>query len=785
MATEDLVQADLALGAHAPAIATLEGLVGRFPLRERLWGLLMVALYRNGRQGDALRTFAKARAVLMEELGVDPGPELARLECDILAHAPTLEWRRAPAEGGPPAPAVVITPERPFGRRLTAVRGPDGRPGPPRRRPWTKRPPGAAAWCCWRANRASARRAWPRSSWPGRRPPGRRWPGAGATKARGRLRSGPGSRCCGLSSPRPTSRRSPRADWRRSLAPLVPEAVTGLGASDALPPLDAESARFRLYEAVMSALTSGLRRPPARRDPRRPPLGRRRLPRACASSSPPASTAPGCCWWAPTVRPSCRPTTLWCRPSARSPVSRSWNASRSAASRWRRSADSSPGGGRSTPSEELVAGLHARTEGNPFFLIELVRLLASEGTLGRADAVAAAQVPAGVRDVLRRRLGRLPEATNALLRVAAVVGRTFDLGVLSAATEYDEDRTLEAVEAALLAGVVVEDPAVGRPLPVRPHPRPPGPVRRAERHAPGPAARPGGCRPRRASRGTKPASRRWPSTSTGRRPPSGPRRRWPTPWKPPPRAQARLAYEAVEAHLGRALELVEGMPAGAERDHLELQVQNRLALSLMMNGGLVSPAAARACDRAAELAVRLGDTRELLSSMAGLSKAAIVRAEWQVVSSLGGRMLALGEASGDPLGRAAGLFTLGNAELFMGDLCDSRRHIEEAIAIARPLWEQSPERGLSVGEPTGVRAGRRGPGPGPVRRRGVGCGRPARGRRPGRRPPATRSGRSACSSAPPSDTPGAVAWARLGPRPSAASPSARPPASGRRWPWRS
>ena len=102
LATEDLVQADLALGAHAPAIATLEGLVGRFPLRERLWGLLMVALYRDGRQGEALRTFARARAVLTEELGVDPGPELARLESDILAHAPTLEWRRRRTRTGRP-----------------------------------------------------------------------------------------------------------------------------------------------------------------------------------------------------------------------------------------------------------------------------------------------------------------------------------------------------------------------------------------------------------------------------------------------------------------------------------------------------------------------------------------------------------------------------------------------------------------------------------------------------------------------------------------------------------
>ncbi len=134
LATEDLVQADLAVGAHAPAIATLEGLVGRFPLRERLWGLLMVALYRDGRQGEALRAFARARAVLTEELGVDPGPELARLEADILAHAPTLEWRRQPDEDGTPT-YPVVSPRPSVDRGVAAARGPDIRPRPPPRGP--------------------------------------------------------------------------------------------------------------------------------------------------------------------------------------------------------------------------------------------------------------------------------------------------------------------------------------------------------------------------------------------------------------------------------------------------------------------------------------------------------------------------------------------------------------------------------------------------------------------------------------------------------------------------
>ena len=342
------------------------------------------------------------------------------------------------------------------------------------------------------------------------------------------------------------------------------------------------------------------------------------------------------------------------------------------------------------PSEELTTALHARTEGNPFFLIELVRLLASEGALGQAEAVAAAQVPAGVRDVLRRRLDRLPEATNALLRVAAVVGRRFDLGVLSAATDYDEDRTLEAVEAALLAGIVVEDPdAVGRYQFAHTLVRQAlydelSAMRRARLHARVGAALEGLSRVE--ARLSALADHFYQAA-----PAIGPEKAVAYALEAAAAAQARLAYEAVEGHLGRALELVEGMPDGAQRDRLELQVQNRLALALMMNGGLVSVRAAEACDRAGELAVRLGDTRQLLSSIASLAKAAIVRAEWDVVSSLGAQMIVLGEATGSPLSCAAGLFTLGNAELFMGRLGESRRHIDEAIAIARPLWEQTAE----------------------------------------------------------------------------------------------
>lgn len=84
-ATEDLLAARIAVGEHASAVAELESFVSRFPFRERAWELLMGALYRAGRQADALAAFRRARAVLIDELGIEPGSALRQLESAILA----------------------------------------------------------------------------------------------------------------------------------------------------------------------------------------------------------------------------------------------------------------------------------------------------------------------------------------------------------------------------------------------------------------------------------------------------------------------------------------------------------------------------------------------------------------------------------------------------------------------------------------------------------------------------------------------------------------------------
>lgn len=88
---EDRADALLATGRAAEIIGELEAAVADAPLRERRWGQLMLALYRAGRQGEALGAYQRARALLADELGVDPGPELRRLEAAIVAQDSSLE----------------------------------------------------------------------------------------------------------------------------------------------------------------------------------------------------------------------------------------------------------------------------------------------------------------------------------------------------------------------------------------------------------------------------------------------------------------------------------------------------------------------------------------------------------------------------------------------------------------------------------------------------------------------------------------------------------------------
>jgi DNA-binding SARP family transcriptional activator/DNA-binding NarL/FixJ family response regulator len=107
VARERLLDARLQLGDAALLVGDLEALVAEDPLREERWRLLVLALYRAQRQADALGALRRAREMLADELGVDPGPALRTLEAEVLAQSPALDAplaeRRAPAA---PSPAV-------------------------------------------------------------------------------------------------------------------------------------------------------------------------------------------------------------------------------------------------------------------------------------------------------------------------------------------------------------------------------------------------------------------------------------------------------------------------------------------------------------------------------------------------------------------------------------------------------------------------------------------------------------------------------------------------------
>ena len=106
-ALETRIDADLACGRDAGLVTELEDLVEAEPLRERLRGQLMLALYRDGRQADALRVFGDTRRTLRDELGLEPSRALQQLERDILNHAPELDHRAPPVHVPTRLPAPI------------------------------------------------------------------------------------------------------------------------------------------------------------------------------------------------------------------------------------------------------------------------------------------------------------------------------------------------------------------------------------------------------------------------------------------------------------------------------------------------------------------------------------------------------------------------------------------------------------------------------------------------------------------------------------------------------
>ena len=177
-ARELAIDGALAAGDHRKVLSELDELVAAHPLREGIHAQRMLALYRSGRQADALEAYRHARGVLVREAGVEPGPELRRLHAAILDQDPSLDLpasRSAPARAGGRCAAGAPSPSW---RRCSSPRR-SSRWSSSRAAPTRRRPP------CPPTRSPSSIPL--RTSWPGRS----RW-----TRARARSRPAPAASWC-------------------------------------------------------------------------------------------------------------------------------------------------------------------------------------------------------------------------------------------------------------------------------------------------------------------------------------------------------------------------------------------------------------------------------------------------------------------------------------------------------------------------------------------------------------------------------------------------------------
>jgi DNA-binding SARP family transcriptional activator len=449
-------EAQLACGHHAEVATILPALVADHPLRSRLRGQLMLALYRTGRQAEALRTYAEGRAVLRAEVGAEPEAALQSLEEQILLQDPRLDWR--------PASAAPVTEQRPPARELLVVgrdeelarlegamiaaasgRGSTvlitGEAGIGKTR--------LAEALSARAAARGATVAWGRSLERDGAPPF--WPWVEVLR---RLLATDGG----------ASLRGLPPDDLALLARLLPELDPSPGAAAVADGGGGEALRFSLYDAVARCI------------------------RALATDRLVVVVLDDAHWAdAPTVRllqllsDQVATARILLVVTFRDGEVGSELASTLAAMARGAVADRVPLGGLgegdvgrllaealgATPPDELIAEVAERSAGNPFFVGELARSIGDER---RAPAGAEGpvgldgRVPLGVRQVIRGRVEALGEGAATLLTAAAVVGRELDLRVAAEVAGLDpaSDEVLELAEAATAARLLEEAPRIGR-----------------------------------------------------------------------------------------------------------------------------------------------------------------------------------------------------------------------------------------------------------------------------------------------------------------------------------
>ena len=470
-ALECKIDAELALGRHAEVIGELESLLIEAPTREHTAGQLMLALYRCSRQADALDVYQRVRAALAQELGLEPGPALRALQVEILEQAGSLD---APAAPGPPKSEHGAPSDRPRA------------PMPARLRPY-----GPTAFAGRDRELSALRSAMAAAASSGRQAAfvtGEA--GIGKTRivselARGAHADGVlvlGGRCDdGLGLPyqpfveilghlvaHASAELLERhiSEYGESVARLVPELSARAGRRPAPEHQSGEAERYVLFRAIEGLLAEVCETGPVLlvledlhwADQPTLTLLRRIL------------TSPR--EWPLMVLSTARVDGLQDGHQLRellADLHREPNVLRVSLAGLGsedvlalvRGIPSSPQGG---VDERLAATLEAGTNGNPFFIVELVRSLSESGALEINDGrlclpegvELAEHLPASITETLGQRVRRMDDDVRRLLGVGAVVGDEFDLDLVSDIAELSAGA--EAAAQAVEGGVLIEVP---------------------------------------------------------------------------------------------------------------------------------------------------------------------------------------------------------------------------------------------------------------------------------------------------------------------------------------
>lgn len=435
-ALELLSEAELALGQHAHLVERLERLVVEHPYRERFRAQLMLALYRCERQADALQAYRDARSTLADELGIEPGERLRELERAILVQDPRLDLAPvapAPAASEPVTAGAFVGREAELAE-LTAglddATGGHGRvfllvgePGIGKSRLAEEliahaRARGALVLVgrCWEAGGAPAY-----------------WPWVQSLRAYVRRAD-------------PEVLRAQLGPGAADVAQLLPELREVLPEVGPASGVDSDGARFRLFDSLTEFLKQVAAAQPvvlalddlhAADEPSL--LLLQFVAREVAGSR--VMIVGAYRDVDPTLADSLRETVA---ALTREPVTRALELGGLAEADVARYIElSSPSVGALGPA------VYAETEGNPLFVGEIVRLLDKEGQLA---------IPNSVRETIGRRLRHLSGECNALLELASVLGREFDLRALAEVSGLGRGEVLELLDEAAQARVVSDVP---------------------------------------------------------------------------------------------------------------------------------------------------------------------------------------------------------------------------------------------------------------------------------------------------------------------------------------